>query len=65
MPRVFEPLACRMEPMEETPRKSSWYFEDDKGEASATVFPHPKPVPAVRLKVRSVAEQGATQTERV
>lgn len=54
-----------MEPMEETPRKSSWYFEDDKGEASATVFPHPKPVPAVRLKVRSVAERGAAQTERV
>jgi hypothetical protein len=38
--------------MEEQPKKRSWYFEDDLTDRSAIVYPHPTPVPAVRLKVR-------------
>ena len=38
--------------MVEKPAKRSWYFEDDLADRSAIVYPHPQPVPAVRLKVR-------------
>jgi|LauGreSuBDMM15SN_2_FD.fasta_scaffold358852_1 hypothetical protein len=39
--------------MEDKPAKSIWYFEDDLADRSAIVYPHPQPVPAVRLKVRA------------
>ena len=38
--------------MEDKPAKNAWYFEDDLADRSAIIYPHPKPVPAVRLKVR-------------
>eukprot|EP00955_Chlamydomonas_euryale_P044205 352834-Chlamydomonas_euryale.AAC.4 len=39
-----------IEPMDEQPRKRSWYFDDDKVDRSSIQYPHPTPVPAVRLK---------------
>ncbi|GAX77782.1 hypothetical protein CEUSTIGMA_g5225.t1 [Chlamydomonas eustigma] len=44
-------VGYRIEPMEEAPAKRTWYFIDDEADRSAIVYPHPKPVPAVRLKV--------------
>ncbi len=44
-------LIDRIEPMSEPPRKRAWYFEDDLADRSAITYPHPSPVPAIRLKV--------------
>lgn len=41
----------RIEPMDEQPRKRSWYFDNDNTDRSAMAYPHQAPVPAVRLKV--------------
>ena len=49
---LLHPFSLRIEPMVEKPAKRSWYFEDDLADRSAIVYPHPQPVPAVRLKVR-------------
>lgn len=44
-------VGYRIEPMTEPPKKKAWYFEDDVADRGAIAYPHPVPVPALRLKV--------------